>query len=109
MPHLISANRLTDGRVVFRTDSNSWSACVGEAAIYEGKDIPPDALERARADVAANIVVEIEPVEAIRRGGKLEAVHLRDRIRIAGPSVLQRESEPSRHSPSPSEQPDVSI
>ena len=107
MPHIVSANRLTDGRIVFRTAAGGWDEALPAALLLNSKAELEAAMESARADMAANRVVEVEAVEVRTEPGGLTAVTMRDKIRIAGPSVLT----PSAPHPAParSEQNDVSI
>lgn len=85
MPHVISANRLTDGAVVYRTAAGGWTPEIGAAARLEADD--DDALARARADEAVNLVVDVVRVETRADTSGLHAVTLRERIRATGPTV----------------------
>lgn len=107
MPQIISANRLLDGRIVFRAASGAWVANPAEAALYAGKDELAAGLAAAQADFAANLVIEIEAVEVKVSGDAVSAVTMRDKVRFAGPSVLQ--SAPPSPVPVANEQNDVSI
>ena len=58
MPQVVSANRLTDGIVVFLGAEGTWVEGLQQATLFEAADLAP-ALARAEAQRAANIVVEI--------------------------------------------------
>lgn len=90
MSVVITGQRLSDGRVVFATAAGEWSEDVHAAALHEA---PDEALARARADQAANLVVDVHPVPARRVGPRVEPERRRERLRAIGPSVrpdLQR-------------------
>lgn len=107
MPTIISANRLLDGLVVFRDPSGKWTTDSAAAARFGSKDELEQGLAAARADLAANLVVEIEPVEMKEGPDGPIAVTMRDRVRLSGPSILMAPKPVAR--PVPSEQNDVSI
>ncbi|SER15878.1 Protein of unknown function [Faunimonas pinastri] len=83
---IITANRLSDGAVVFLTASG-WSTRIAEAQALEGKESVAAALARAAADAEASIIVEPYPVDVERRAQGLTPTKLRERIRAQGPTV----------------------
>lgn len=83
---VITANRLSDGRVVFRT-AGGWSADVAEAERLDGKDAVAAALEGAQADTAANLVVDVYAIAVAEEAGRLVPAKLRERIRATGPTT----------------------
>lgn len=87
MPQVVSANRLHDGAVVFLAAGDAWAEWISEARVFDDKAGLEAGLARAQADVKANRVVDIAPVdvEITPRGPK--PTHIRDRIRAAGPTV----------------------
>ena len=87
MSHVISANRLIDGLLVFMSKDGSWVEPFQAAAVYEDKAGLELALAKAQQDVATNRVVEVTPFEVTLKSGILSAVTLRDVIRTRGPSV----------------------
>ncbi len=104
---IISANRLIDGLIVFRDAEGGWTTAAAKAMRFTSKEDLEKGLEQARADFAANKVVEIEPVELKEGPDGPVAVTMRDRVRLSGPSILQAQKAPAP--PVPSEQNDVSI
>ena len=108
MVQIISANRLTDGRIVYRDGAGHWTVDVTAAARFADKKALEPGLEAAKADMAVNLVVEIEAVEL--QGDGKTPVTMRDRIRVAGPSILETgASRINAGAPASSEQNDVSI
>lgn len=87
MPKVVSANRLTDGAVVFLGPRDRWVELLPEAEVFDGQASIAAALEQAKAAVAANLVLDCEAIEVTGSGKSIAAAHLRDAIRAAGPTV----------------------
>ena len=91
MAQVISANRLRDGLIVFRNGSGGWVENFGHAAVFEDVAAAKAAHEAALADVKACIVVEVAPIAVTRvagaDAGNWRAEHIRDDIRINGPTI----------------------
>lgn len=86
MPQVISANRLTDGIVVFFAHG-AWVERLADAQVYADASAASAGLDIAERDFKANLVVEIAAFEVQITSRGLEAAHLRDRVRAAGPTV----------------------
>jgi hypothetical protein len=86
MSEVITANRLTDGVVVFRA-GGGWVEDFAEAAVYEDDEAAKAALARAREDEAGNLVVDAYPVVVEMRAGHYAPKALREAIRAAGPTI----------------------
>lgn len=110
MPQIISANRLTDGIVVFRDRGNQWVEKVSGAQLFDNKEACAVALADAQGDVKACLVVDLAPVEVILDGGELRAAHIRNSIRLNGPTITPGEklAAPAKSSPA-NELPHVQI
>jgi hypothetical protein len=86
-PVVVTANRLGDGAVVYRTVDGAWSTRLDEAAVV-------NTLPAATALLAASIADDIAAVGAyvapVRTGadGRPEPGNLREIIRHAGPTVV---------------------
>ena len=52
MPDVITANRLTDGVVVFQTSDESWAEDFNRAAVLPDPQATAEALKRAKEDEA---------------------------------------------------------
>jgi hypothetical protein len=87
MPQVVSANRLDDGVVVFLAAGDRWVERLGDAEVFGDKAGAEYGLARGLAAVARNIVVEVQLVEVEQTARGIEARHIRDRIRAAGPTV----------------------
>jgi Protein of unknown function (DUF2849) len=87
MLQVISANRLTDGTVVYLGPNGTWVEGL-EAATVFGSDAECEAgLEKARAAVADNLVVDPFAVAIVEDANGRRAAGLRDAIRALGPTI----------------------
>ena len=86
MSDVITANRLTDGVVVFQTADAAWSEDFNRAAVMGDAQSTADALARAKHDEAANLVVDAYAVPVEERNGHVAPKALREAIRAAGPT-----------------------
>jgi uncharacterized protein DUF2849 len=86
---VLTANRLSDGDVVFLTRSGSWSLSVDDAALALEPDAAKALEARGREAEEANTVTGAYLVDAERRDGRVRALHIRERIRTLGPTVRQ--------------------
>ncbi len=87
MPQIVSANRLTDGIVVFLAASDAWVEGIAGARIFDDKASLEAGMATAGRASAENIVVDVAPVEVAQTPRGPEPKHIRDRIRAAGPTV----------------------
>lgn len=81
----LTANRLTDGKVVYRTADGVWSIDPGRAERLTG-DTEEAALHAASRDgltVVGPYLIEIEAGEGFTPGGRK---HVRETIRLSGPT-----------------------
>lgn len=87
--HIITANRLADGLVVFLTGDGRWSRIIAASGLLEDEAAVEVALESALADVGANRVVDPYAVEVVVPAPGKEPVprRLRERIRTSGPTT----------------------
>ncbi len=78
-----SANRLTDGVVVFLDDAGQWTARLDRAALARDERSAEILLERAKAEAAS----VVDPfLVAVTEGddGSIEPLSLREKIRASG-------------------------
>jgi hypothetical protein len=87
MSQVISANRLSDGIVVFRAKGGAWVEQLRDAEILADAAAVKAALGLVEQDVKANHVIEVAAFEVAVRDGHVEPVHLRDKIRAKGPTT----------------------
>ena len=87
--HIITANRLADGLVVFRSGNGRWSQIITSAERLEDETAVEAALESALADVRSNRVVDPYAVEVVipALGKDPVPARFRERIRVNGPTT----------------------
>lgn len=83
----LTANRLSDGIVVYLTKEDRWSESLQDADVAEGKEAGEALLARATPSVEANEVVEPYLFEVSLEDESVRAVSVRETIRQAGPTV----------------------
>ncbi len=83
---IITANLLESGSIVYMTLDGGqvgWNAAISGAHIFESEQ-SKEMVALAEADVAANLVISVYPIEI---AGNREPLSARERIRAKGPSV----------------------
>jgi uncharacterized protein DUF2849 len=85
---VLTANRLGDGIVVFLDFEGAWSEGIEAAAIARSPDEARALEARGAHDAAHNLVVEPYLIEVREVGGSLAPIRYRERVRVAGPSIL---------------------
>jgi hypothetical protein len=85
---VLTANRLHDGIVVFLAADGAWVERIDGAAVARSPEEAQALEARGARDFAGNLVVEPYLAEVREIGGRLVPVRARERVRIAGPSVL---------------------
>lgn len=89
----ITANRLSDGLVVFLSPSREWSLAVDDAELFaDGPDLDA-ALDYGKAQQEARIIVDAYAIDMEIVDGKQLPARLRERIRAEGPTVPYGEAE----------------
>jgi hypothetical protein len=85
-PVVITANRLGDGAVVYRTNDGKWSALLEEAAVLTTAPAASELLAAAAAEDTTAVGAYIAPVR-LDGDGRPHPGNLRERIRRGGPTV----------------------
>jgi hypothetical protein len=85
-PVVITANRLGDGAVVYRTRNGSWSTRLDEAAVVSTAAAATELLAAAVADGVSAVGAYVAPVQ-LGADGQPQPGNLRERIRSRGPTV----------------------
>jgi predicted NAD/FAD-binding protein len=83
-PVVITANRTTDGVVIYRTQNAGWSLKIEDAAVVTTSDAALKLLGEANADGVYAIGAYIAPVA--RDGDRVLPGNLREKIRTQGPT-----------------------
>ncbi|HYP57181.1 MAG TPA: DUF2849 domain-containing protein [Beijerinckia sp.] len=87
MLKVVSANRLTDGIVVYLRPDGTWADQLNQANCFESEALAEAGLEAARNDAKKNLILDPFLVEVTANPEGLHAVSLRNAIRAKGPTV----------------------
>ena len=85
-PVLVTANRVGDGAVIYRTGDGGWTTQFERAAVVTTAPAAIELLDAAVADDLGAVGAYVAPVR-LEDGGKLRPGNLRERIRLAGPTI----------------------
>ena len=85
-PVVVTANRLGDGAVVYRTLNGNWSTALDQAAVVDNAPAATTLLAAAIADDIGAVGAYVAPVR-LGADGRPEPGNLRERIRLAGPTI----------------------
>jgi hypothetical protein len=96
---VLTANRLGDGAVVFLDGDGAWTETISAAAIARTPEAARALEARGAHDAARNLVVDFYLVEVREAADGPTPVRMRERVRVAGPSILG--DVPGYASPSP--------
>jgi hypothetical protein len=89
----ITANRLSDGLVVFLSETGDWSLSIDDARLVtDGPDLE-QAVAYGKAQEAARIVVESYAIDIENVNDSPVPARLRERIRAEGPTIVYGDAE----------------
>lgn len=84
-PSVVTANRLSDGAVVYRTADGEWTTELDRSAIVSTASAATELLTSARGDGNRAVDVYLAPVKVER--DKVLPGNLREIIRMQGPTI----------------------
>jgi hypothetical protein len=87
-PVVITANRLGDGAVVYRTKNGKWSSVLDEAAVVTTAPAAAELLATATAEDTVAVGAYVAPV-VLGPDGRPHPGNLRESIRYKGPTVAE--------------------
>jgi len=91
MPNVITANRLTDGVVVYLASDGEWSEQIADARVAD-TDEETKALETEAEDaVCERRVVGAYPMPIALKDGAVDPLSVRERIRAAHRTTLTKD------------------
>jgi hypothetical protein len=91
MPNVITANRLTDGVVVYLASDGEWTERIANARVADG-DEETKALEaEAENAVRERRVVAVYPMAVALRDGAVDPLSVRERIRAAHRTTVTKD------------------
>lgn len=82
---IVTANRLRDGRVVFRDAAGGWVEAIADAALL-APDAAATAVAASAADVAARRIVDPYAIDVVTTPEGVTPKTTRERIRAGGPT-----------------------
>ena len=85
-PVVITANRLSDGAVVYWTAAGHWTTDLTTAAVVTTPAEARQLLSAAVTDDVRAVGAYVAPVERTA-DGRVEPANLRERIRLFGPTI----------------------
>lgn len=85
-PVVVTANRLTDGAVVYRAVDGRWTTRLEQAAVVDTAAAAGALLAAAAADDTGAVGPYVAPVE-LRPDGDVRPGNLREAIRQGGPTI----------------------
>jgi uncharacterized protein DUF2849 len=91
MPNVVTANRLTDGVVVYLAAGGEWTEEIANARVADD-EAETKALE-AEAEAAARdrVVVSVYPMPVALKDGAIDPLSVRERIRAAHRTTLTKD------------------
>ena len=92
---IVSANRLSDGHVVYLTRDDGWSESIIDGRTAATKEEGTALLADADRAVADGIIVSPYLVSMADDGGAFAPLHFRERIRLFGPKTDRATSQPA--------------
>lgn len=84
---IVTANRLTDGAVVYGTPTGGWSEVIRDGHIASDEDAARALLETAERAVRKQIVIGPYLIDMVTDDGATRPRRVREAIRAAGPSI----------------------
>ena len=85
-PSVVTANRTSDGVVIWRTADHGWSTALSDAAIVRDGDAARALLTEAIADDVGAVGAYVAPV-TIAADGAISPGNLREQIRNTGVTI----------------------
>jgi Protein of unknown function (DUF2849) len=85
-PVIVTANRLGDGKVIYRTGDGGWTTRLDGAAVVTNATAAGELLRGAVADDIGAVGAYVASVR-VDRDGQVRPANLRESIRFAGPTI----------------------
>ena len=92
---VFTANRVTDGVVVYLDEDDRWTESFGLVAVIADDETLARKTAAAEAAAAAAVVVDPYAIDVTGDGGDIRPVRYRERIRAFGPPVHPAFAKPS--------------
>ena len=86
-PQILTANRLSDGSVVYLSQSDTWSDWLKDARVAADEDAANSMMRVAEQAVIERIIVEPYLMQVAADDNAIRPMNVREAIRARGPSV----------------------
>jgi hypothetical protein len=91
MPSVVTANRLTDGIVVYLASDGSWTEQIDKARVAETEEEIKVLEAEAAEAVRERKVVAVYPMDVALKDGAVDPLSVRERIRAAHRTTLTKD------------------
>ena len=91
MPNVITANRLTDGIVVYLAADGGWTEDIGRARFAETEEQTSALEAQANQAVKDRIVLAMYPMPVEIKDGAVDPLSVREKIRAAHRTTLTKD------------------
>ncbi len=91
MPSVVTANRLTDGIVVYLAKDGGWTEELGRARIASTEDEIKTLEDEAAKEVKARKVVAVYAMDVALHDGAVDPLSVRERIRASHRTTLTKD------------------
>jgi hypothetical protein len=91
VPNVVTANRLTDGIVVYLAPDGGWVEDIARARIASTENETKTLEDEAAKDVKARKVVAAYPMEVAVKDGVVDALSVREKIRASHRTTLTKD------------------
>lgn len=91
MPNVVTANRLTDGIVVYLAPDGTWVEDIARARIASTENETKALEDVAAKDVKARKVVAVYPMEVALVDGAVDPLSVREKIRASHRTTLTKD------------------
>jgi Protein of unknown function (DUF2849) len=91
VPNVVTANRLTDGIVVYLTPEGGWVEDIARAARADTEEETKALEEKGKQDEKARIVVAVYPMPVEVKDGEVDPLSVREKIRASHRTTLTKD------------------
>ncbi len=109
MGQVITANRLSDGVVVFLDGAGQWSERLDHARVFADKTEATVGLEAGRVAETGNLILDLSAIDVTVQAGSIVPTKLREAIRARGPTIFPAFTKPGSAPPAVQEDDHVSV
>jgi hypothetical protein len=91
MPSVITANRLTDGIVVYLASEGEWTEQIADARLADTDEEIKELEAKAEKAVQERLVISVYPMPVALKDGAVDPLSVRERIRAAHRTTLTKD------------------